>query len=81
MQRNNIQTFDNYEMHMKNMLEMWIQNGLTSVYSLWKLDQTDLIPACNSYVDTIDDEAGQEQAVNAYKNVKNTSSLLVTTNQ
>ena len=72
MQKNQTKTrtFDNYKMHMKKMLKIWIQNGLHSVYSLWRLDHSDVIPVSDTYVDTIDGEASQEQAVNAYKKVK-----------
>ena len=70
--QNKDRTFENYRMHMKRMLELWIKKGLTSVYALWNLNETDLIPVCDDYVDTIDGESSKEQALNGYKKVKNT---------
>ena len=64
-------TFENYRMHMKKMLNLFIKEGLSSVYALWDLNKTDLIPVCDDYVDTIDGESSKEQAINSYKKVKN----------
>ena len=64
-------TFENYRQHMKRMLNLWIKKGLSSVYALWNLNETDLIPVCDSYVDTIDGEPSKEKAINSYKKVKN----------
>ena len=68
--QNKTSTFEHYRIHMKKMLTLWISNGLTSVYALWRLNHTDLIPVCDSYVDTINGVANQEQALHAYKKVK-----------
>ena len=72
MQKNQTKnrTFENYKMHMKRMLQLWIKKGLTSVYALWDLKQTDLIPVYDEYVDTIDGESSREMSINSYKKVK-----------
>lgn len=66
---------------MKKMLTIWIhKKSLTSVYSLWNLNERDLIPACDMYVDTIDSDSTKQQATNAYKKVKFENDVSVTTN-
>lgn len=64
------QTFENYKPHFRKFLKIWNENqGLKSIYALWDLNDPDLIPVCDSYVDQIGSEPSKEQAVNAYKKV------------
>ena len=78
--RTKANTFQSYRLHMKRMLTIWIhKKSLTSVYSLWNLNEHDLIPVCDQYVDSIDSDTVKEQAVNAYKKVKVENVISVTT--
>lgn len=69
--RNKKNTYATYKLHMQRMLKIWIDKKcLSSVYALWNLHDTDLIPVCDPYVDKIDSDTTKEQACNAYKKVK-----------
>ena len=72
-------TFATYKPHMKRMLSLWIhKKWLKSVYSLWNLNERDLIPNCDQYVDSIDSDPNKEQAVNSYKKVNDENTSCVT---
>lgn len=74
-------TFASYKPHMKRMLSLWIhKKWLTSVYSLWDLNATDVIPLCDTYVNSIDSDSSKEHAVNSYKKVNDENNVCVTTN-
>ena len=68
--QNKNQTYYNYRPHFRKFLRLWTEkHGLKSVYSLWNLNDPDLIPVCDAYVDEIESDSVKEQAVNAYKKV------------
>ena len=74
-------TFASYKPHFSRMLSLWIhKKWITSIYSLWNLNETDLIPLCDQYVNSIDSDSSKEMAVNAYKKVIVENNVSVTTN-